>query len=320
VRSRRRAVAAAVPTALVALVLATAGCGGEEQGTAGAPAPPPGAGGELRWALAERPENLDPLLAETQADQLVSRQIHEPLVEELSGPFGDTRRVPGLALSAQPSSDATVWRVRLRQGVRFQDGVTFDAAAVLANAERWRASPAGLRLLPGLVAVDAPRPDLVRFILAGPDARLDRRLADARLGIVSPRALRKAAGEGIDIAAATDSGTGPYELRERDADRLLVATNADWWGAGHELGPGIGQVEFVAVPDPDERLKLLRDGEVQVAGQLAPAALRRAAEDPLLTVARGGGRVIATERSVRGLADDPVPSLNSVWQTRIDAG
>ena len=90
----------------------------------------PGDGGMLVWALPERPASLDPLYTETGSEQLVARQVHEPLVAELTGPFEDARRVPGLALSALPSSDRTVWRLRLRTGVRFQDGTPFSASAV----------------------------------------------------------------------------------------------------------------------------------------------------------------------------------------------
>lgn len=320
--SRRRA--ASVLTALLAAITLAgiAGCDDDDDGRdPTAVTAEPGAGGTISWAMAERPERLDPLLARSPADALVSRQIHEPLIEELSAPFDDPRRLPGLALFARASSDNTLWRLRLRRGVRFQDGRPFNAAAVLANAERWRETAIGRRLLPALSAVDAPRPDLVRFILARPDPRFDRRLAAPRLGIVSPGALAGARQVGIDIAAATDSGTGPFELRERDAERLLLARNADWWGSDHGLGPGVNQLEFLAVPDPGERLALARDGLVQVADELGPGLLKRAGAAPLLTVTEPrGGRGLAVERSVRGLGDEAQPSLNSVWRTTIAAG
>lgn len=140
----------------------------------------------LAWAVAQRPEAVDPLYATTPADRLAACQVHEPLVAELSGPFDFPRRLPGLALSASPSSDRSVWRVRLRRGVRFQDGTPFNAAAVLANVMRWQANPAGEEAL-GSLLVDAPTPDPVRFILPAPDPELARRLANPVLGVVSLR-------------------------------------------------------------------------------------------------------------------------------------
>lgn len=279
----------------------------------------PGERGTLVWALAERPASLDPLFADSPAEQLVTRQLHEPLVSSLVGPFDDTRRVPGLALSARPSSDATVWRLRLRPGVRFGDGTPFNAAAVLDNVERWRSSLVIQEII-GTPLVDAPRPDLVRFILNGPDPRFGRRLSSPRLGMVSPQAIAEAAGGALEAREAGDSGTGPFELREHSAESLLLAVHGDWWGSDRGLGPGLDQLEFSVVPDADERLDLLIEGGVQVASELGADELQRVRTEPLLTViAREAG--LAAERSIRGIpGDDPAPSLNGAWRTGIGVG
>lgn len=228
------------------------------------------------------------------------------------------RQVSGLALSALSSSDGRVWRLRLRPGVSFGDGAPFNAAAVLANVRRWQSSMTGRALIADALA-DAPRPDLVRFILPVADRHFDRLLAAPQLGIVSPRALAAAAGGELDEAAMADSGTGPFELRERSPERLLLARNTEWWGADRALGPGIDQLEFNVVGDPEERLAELRDGTVQVASGLAPELLARARRDPLLTVVEQRGPAgLAVERSIRGIASgDPAPPLNGVWRTAI---
>ncbi len=281
----------------------------------------PGERGSISWAVGERLETLDPLYAELPAEALVSRQIHEPLIDELSGPFDEDRQAAGLALSAVASSDETVWRLRLRRGVRFQDATAFNASAVLANVERWLASTPGQELLPALL-VDAPTPHLVRFILPEPDPRFDQVLAAPQLGIVSPAAIVAAAGGPLTPGDATDSGTGAFELRERSGDRLLLAANADWWAADRGLGPGIDQLEFVTVADDAERLNQLADGEVQIASDLGPIELSRAHSDPLLTTIAAAGRAeTAFERSVRGIQPgQDAPPLNGVWRTALESG
>ncbi len=281
----------------------------------------PGAGGSVTWAFAERPETLDPLYADAPGEMLVARQIHEPLMEELTGPLEGDPTVPGLALSAEPSADWTVWRLRLRPGVRFQDGSAFNASAVLANVERWLATPEGQELLPALL-VDAPTQNLVRFILPFPDRRFDQTLASPQLGVLSLGAIEAAAGGELDPGDATDSGTGPFELRERAGDRLLLARNTAWWGAERSLGPGIDQLEFLAVADVDERLAQLTDGTVQVASDLGPVEISRVRGDPLLTVVPGAnGTETAIERSIRGVPPGQVaPSLNGIWRTGINGG
>ncbi len=271
----------------------------------------------LRWVLAERPTTLDPLYARTAADRLAARQLHEPLVETLNAPFGAARSSTGIALSVRPSGDASVWRVELRSGVRFADGAPFNATAVLANAARWEATPQGRAIL-GNFLVDAPSPELVRFILPAPDPKFDDRLAAPELGIVSPRAIAGAGGGEVAPSKAPDSGTGPFELRERSADRLLLARNTEWWGAARGLGPGVDQIEFDVEPNPDQRLADLRDGSAEVA-QLGRDQLAAINRDPLLAAWADTAGGIGVERSVRGVPAVAVPSLSSAWLTTLGA-
>jgi peptide/nickel transport system substrate-binding protein len=282
-------------------------------------AAPPGAGGTLSWALAERPAEYDPLFASGSAARLVARQTHEPLVAELTRPFDKPRRLPGLAVSVRPSADATIWRLHLRAGVRFGDGAALDAQAVLANVERWRRAGAAAELL-GDPLADAPRPDLVRFILPRPDPAFDRALASPKLAIVSPRAIAAAGGGPIARDAAGATGTGPFELREHAADEITLARNTDWWGAERGLGPGVDQLRFQIAPRSHERLELLRADSVQVAERLTPRQLDRVRREPLLTVVSGPtGGSIASARSVRGVpVGQAAPVLNSAWLTSID--
>ncbi len=307
--------------ALAALALALGGCADDETDSAAGGDATPGAGGAIAWALAERPASLDPLFAVSAGEQLLSRQIHEPLIAELAGPFDGARRAGGLALSARPSANETVWTLRLRPGVRFEDGTIFNGAAVLANARRWSESEVARELL-GDFLFDAPRPGRVRFILPAPSPDFAERLASPRLGLVSPRVLARAGGGEVSPALIGRSGTGPFGLRERSAERLLLARNTEWWGTERGLGPAVDQIEFSVVAEPEQRLAALAAGEVQVASELGPAELAAARDDPLLTVEPlGGGRPLALERSVRGIPPgEPVPPLNGVWRTGIEAG
>src|SRR4051794_39178176 len=118
--------------AIAALIVACAGCGGgsPESVSPGAARTP---GGTLEIAVPKAPGTLDPLLA-SPADLLIARQIYEPLVERLSGPYGDPRRLAGLVTSIEPVAQQTIWRLHLRPNVRFQDGARYNAGAVLANA------------------------------------------------------------------------------------------------------------------------------------------------------------------------------------------
>jgi len=211
------------------------------------------------------------------------------------------------------------WTITLRTDVRFQDGMPFNAAAVVANSRRWQSSAAGRKLLPHLFAVDAPRPDEVRFLLDQPVPDLVSRLSSPRLGIVSPLALDPQSGRGARfLPDATGSGSGPFQLGPRGPGRLSLTRFAGWWGSPLGLGPSLDGVSFVLAPQPDQRLRLLKDGAVQVADPLGAVGLRAADADPLLESVGGPLTGIGLEGSVRGIdSATTIPVLSGVWLTRL---
>lgn len=319
-RHHAQAVARAGLLLGLALLVVLPGCGGGDEGTTGGDElPSAGGGGELVYALPSLPRSLDPLLAQNRSAQTISRQVHEPLVASIGGPYGAAHTEPGLALSVTPSAGRTVWTAQLRPGVSFQDGTPFNAEAVRVNAQRWLGTDVGRRLLPGLFAVDTPRPGEVRFLYDRPVANLSERLSDPRLAIVSPRALTRRVGEGLRRRAGdAGSGTGPFELSERLSGRLRLERDAAWWGSRSGLGPALDTVVFVRAPVEEERLRLLRDGDAQVADPLGDAALALIAADPLLTAVPGPSGGLGTESSVRGLDSAvAVPLLSRVWLTSL---
>jgi peptide/nickel transport system substrate-binding protein len=305
--------------ALLGLV-AIAGCGGSDNpARVGTGLPPAGGGGTLAYALPALPATLDPLAARTRAEQTVTRQVYETLIERLSGPYQQAAPQAGLALEARPSRDRTTWTVTLRPSVRFQDGTPFNAAAVLANSRRWQTDPAGQSLLPHLFAVDAPRPDEVRFLLDQPVPDLVRRLSSPRLGIVSPRALDPQGGQNAHfLTDAAGSGTGPFQVGPSGPGRQMLSRFAGWWGSSMGLGPSLDGVTFILAPQPSQRLRMLQDGAVQVADPLGAPGLRAAGSDPLLDVVGGPPLGIGLEGSVRGIdSASAIPVLSSIWLTRL---
>jgi peptide/nickel transport system substrate-binding protein len=310
----------AKPFLPVLVLLAVAGCGSSSGGAQiSTGLPPAGGGGTLAYALPALPSTLDPLAARSRAEQTVTRQLYEPLIEHLTGPYAQAAPQAGLALEARPSRDRTTWTVTLRSGVRFQDGTPFNAAAVLANSRRWQTSVAGQRLIPHLFAVDAPRPDEVRFLLDKPVPDLVRRLSSPRLAIVSPRALDPASGQNADfLPDSAGSGTGAFEAGPSGPGRQMLSRFAGWWGSPMGLGPSLDGVTFVVAPQPNQRLRLLQEGAVQVADPLDPPGLRAAASDPLLDKVGGPLSGIGLEGSVRGIdSASATPVLSAVWLTRL---
>ena len=306
------------------LALAFGGCGGGDEGTpAVSSATPAGEGGTLVWAVAGPLSATDPLEASTRAEEILTRQVNEPLTAKVGGPFDLERRVPGLAVKAQSSEGDSIWTFTIRDSVSFQDGTPFNAGAVQANATRWLTTAAGRALMPDLISVDAPSPGSVRFVLAAPDPGFPKRLAAPQLGIVSPDALSPSSGEGAVVRRSSQTGTGAFELRERDGSHALLARNTGWWGSSArvELGPALDQIELKITPESSLRLAMLDAGEAQLADELSPGDARQASSDPLLSVLpSGGGTSLGLERSVRGVdSGREIPALSSAWLTGLRA-
>ena len=296
------AAAAALGLSLVLL----AGCGGQEASGPEPEGAPPQPGGELSIAVDGRIRTIDPLFASSRAERLASRQVYEPLVSRQNGPFGQTRRLPGLARRLQSNENATLWSLRLRDGVSFADGELLDADAVKANAERWMSA----HVVPGLSFVDSPRPGLVRFFLDRPDAGFARTLAQPRLGLVASGAISS----GVAGIGVGEWGTGPFELRERRGSDVVLARNAGWWGTPLGLGPGVDQIALHGSGSSAIRAEQLESGQVRVADELDHGGADAAAADPLLTTINGDGETMGLERSVRGIDTAAAgQSLSDVW-------
>lgn len=64
------------------------------------------------------------------------RQLTEKLMSRLVRPGSDGTPQPDLAVSWIANDDATEWTFKLREGVTFHDGSSFDAADVVYSLQR----------------------------------------------------------------------------------------------------------------------------------------------------------------------------------------
>src|SRR3954463_9017027 len=95
-------------------------------------APPAMAAKDVVAAVASTFTTLDPYDANDTLSQAVVKSIYQGL-------FGFDRTmkiVPVLAESYQASKDGLVYTVKLKKGIKFQDGTDFNAEAVKANFDR----------------------------------------------------------------------------------------------------------------------------------------------------------------------------------------
>src|SRR5260221_8625124 len=117
----------------------------------------------LRLGLAEDPDILDPTLART----YVGRIVFAAFCDKLFDIDEKLNIVPQLALSHETSADGKEVTIKLRPGVKFQDGEPLDAAAAKFSLERHLTMPTWFRKpeLAALDHVDVVDPLTIKLVL-----------------------------------------------------------------------------------------------------------------------------------------------------------
>src|SRR5438093_1324152 len=141
-------------------------------------------------ALNQDPDILDPTLARTYVGRIVFSHICEKLYEIDEG----LRIAPQLAAALPAITDGgkTV-TIKLRSGVKFNDGTPMDAEAVKFSLDRHRTLKGSNRAseLAPVEAVEVASPLTVRLRLKAPYSPLLAQLTDRAAMPVSPTAVKK---------------------------------------------------------------------------------------------------------------------------------
>ena len=258
---------------LAATALLASACGGGGGGAGGGPAPvavgsnttdnrPVRTGGNLALALAEDPDALDPTLART----LVSREVFINMCEKLYDIDRSLKLVPQLAVAEpQLSPDKKTVTIKLRDGVKFNDGTPLDAQAVKKSLDRHRTLKGSARVgdLAVVEKVDVVDPTTVRLTLSGPFAPLTGQLADRAGMIMSPAQLDKLG----DKFATEPVCVGPYEFVSRTpGNEIVLQKSSDYYDAAKVK---LDKVTYRIITDGNVRLANAKSNDVQVAERIS---------------------------------------------------
>jgi len=222
------------------------------------------AGGTLVFGSSGDAVRLDP--ADVTDGESIQRMdnIFEGLVEYESG---STEIQPCLATSWETSKDGKEITFHLRKGVKFHDGIDFNADAVVFSLRRqydkgylpwhdygeWAYWGYMFSDVEKVVKIDDYT---VKIVLTRINASIMTSLAMFTVCIVSPT---NAAKWGPDTFKHP-VGTGPFKFVEwvKD-DHIALEANDNYW----RERPKLDRLIFKVVPDPSARLMALEVGEVQ---------------------------------------------------------
>ncbi len=206
----------------------------------------------LRIGLAEDPDILDPSMART----YVGRIVFAAFCDKLFDIDEKLNIVPQLALSHETSADGKEMTIKLRPGVKFQDGEALDAEAAKFSLERHLTMQGSFRKpeLATVDHVDVVDPLTIKLVLKTPFSPLIAQLTDRAGMMVSPKAAKEAGDKfGLHPVCA-----GPYKFVERvQQDRMVFEKFADYWNKDNVF---IDRVVFLPIVDATVRLANLKSG------------------------------------------------------------
>lgn len=231
----------------------------------------------LRIGLAEDPDVLDPTMART----YVGRIVFASFCDKLFDIDEKLNIVPQLALSYETAADGKEVTIKLRPGVKFHDGETFDAEAAKYSLERHLTLPGSFRKpeLASLDHVDVVDPLTIKLVLKSPFSPLISQLSDRAGMMVSPKAA-KAAGDKFGLHPVC---AGPYKFVERvQQDRMVFEKFADYWNKENVF---IDRIVFLPIVDATVRLANLKSGALDLIERVLATDIKDVRSDSRLKLA-----------------------------------
>jgi len=245
-----------------------------------------------REGVLSRPTNVNPLAARTQADRDLVALVFEGLVARKA----DGGLAPAIARSWTSTTSGDAWTFVLDPNASWQDGEAVTAADVvytIATLQDPDYHGPGARSWAG-ITVTAVDTETVRFALATPIGGF----LDLATQPIVPRHLLADTPPGgmADAAFGKEPiGSGPYAVTELDRDHAVLepatAGSAPGVGNGGSARPsrdplatvaptrrpddsqlGLARLEFRFFDDPTALATAFRNGELDVASGLDPAA------------------------------------------------
>jgi peptide/nickel transport system substrate-binding protein len=236
----------------------------------------PVSGGILRTTLYAEPNSLDPHRPITTIEFTMRGAFFNGLVEETPA----LALKPALAESWEVSPDAKTYTFRLRNGVKFHDGSEMTSETVQTSLRR-AADPAvspaaAIKAIADRVAtMSAPDRHTVRIELKAPSGSF---LPDLSEVMIVP----------ASFDPARPVGTGPFQFVEWVRNqRIRVKKFPDYFKKGL---PYLDEVVYMTTPDEDQRLSLLRTGQVDFVDSVSLARVKNLEKEgkfPVISVTPG---------------------------------
>jgi peptide/nickel transport system substrate-binding protein len=233
-------------------------------------------GGTLTIGLAEEPDALDPTVART----FVGRIVFLSMCEKLYDLDSHLNIVPQLATALPTvSKDKLTYTIKVRSGVKFNDGTAFNAAAVKTTLERDLTLKGSVRAseISPISTIDAPDATTVVLHLKSPYSPLTAQLADRSGMVLSPKALASGG-----TFAQSPVCVGPFMFKDRVAgDHITVVKSPYYY---NKAKVHLTSIVYRIMTDPSSRTQALRAGDIQVEDRIQSTDVPTLQKDSGITV------------------------------------
>lgn len=244
------------------------------------------------------PPGLDPTVAPAAA---IGEIVHYNVLEGLTKINVDGSVTPLLAESWTMDPDGRSYTFKLKRGVKFHDGESFDASDVKFSFERAKAegstNKAKKAVFDNISGIAAPDPGTVILTLNNADGNFLFRMGENTAVILDPKSAPATATKPI--------GTGPFKFD--NWAKGSAVTLSKWDGFRNAAAVKLNKVTFRFINDPAAQVAALLAGDVDAMPRLnAPQSVKQFQADARFSVAIGStaGKGIMTINNRKKPFDD----------------
>ena len=257
----------------------------------------------LRIGREDIAKNKDPHNIGTSRDLDMYLAVYDPLLWTEFLPGGGNRLAPMLATSWRVLDDHVTWEFKLREGVKFHDGSSFDAEDVKASFERFvdpenKFPYAGrLKSFDHAEVIDA---HTVHLVTKAPDPIFPRKAMQV---FIVPSEYQNLVG---DEYPENPAGTGPFAYQDfvLEDHITVAAAEGSWRGEAAS-----DEVTWFKLGEEGVRVAALAAGDVdmiRVTGEIDPALQLQEEGFVLESVANGAGNTFDFDYMQDGEGYDPL--------------
>ena len=228
----------------------------------------PERGGQLVYALEAEAEK-GYCLPESELS-ISGMQVARAIYDTLTVPDAKGGYAPYLAKDVTHDATYKSWTITLRPGITFHDGSPLDAAVVKNNLDAYRGTyPGRSPLLFSFVFKNVESVEVVNELTLRVTTKIPwvafpaALYSSGRLGIMAQQQLDDSAKD----CAAKPIGTGPFSFVSWTPDvALRVKRNPTYWQKAPDGKPFpyLNAIEFRPMPNSDERVAALQQGEINM--------------------------------------------------------